>query len=391
MMLREPVGIVHPRRLAVGRHAGVLAEFEPYQLLGHLFREMVNETDRTSLGDVVVGNVRNSVGNIARVAALDAGIPVEVPAMTVDRQCASGLEALVLAASKINASLADTVLVGGVESASRCPWFMEKTTRPYAYAEPRPYPIRLSTPEIGDPPMGETAEILADTYSIPREEMDAFAAESQRRAAAAAEMGTFDEEIVPIEIPRRKGSPLVHTTDETIRPGTEAASLAKLPPVFRKDGRVTAGNSSPLTDGAAACFAVSQETLDEEEIVPTAWLTGVSVIGLDPSTMGLGPVGAIRNLLDSAGLRTDEIDLFEINEAFAAQILAVNRELGIRTDKLNILGGAIALGHPLGATGLRLVVTLSHLLRRSGLRRGVVSLCVGGGQGVAALIETEVE
>ncbi len=241
MMLREPVGIVRPRRLAVGKHAGSLSRFEPYQLLGHLFRAVIGDLDAAVLEDVIVGNVRNSVGNIGRVSALEGGVPVGVPAMTVDRQCASGLEALVLAAAKINAGLADRVLVGGVESASRCPWFMEKTARPYAYAEPRPYTIRLSTPEIGDPTMGETAEILADEYSITREEMDAFAEESHRRAAAAVDAGAFREEIVPIELPSRKGDPEHFVVDETIRPETNREPLAKLPPVFRKNGRVTAG------------------------------------------------------------------------------------------------------------------------------------------------------
>jgi len=390
MMLREPVAIVHPRRLAVGKLAGALAGFEAYELLGSLFRAVISETGRDSFDDVIVGNVRNSIGNVGRVAALDAGIPVDVPAMTVDRQCASGLEALVLAASKINASLADSVLVGGVESASRCPWFMEKTPRAYSYAEPRPYPIRLSTPEIGDPPMGETAEILAGEFEIPREEMDQFAAESHRRAAEATESGAFADEIAPLAIPQRKGDPLQHVIDETVRAGTNAGSLAKLPPVFRKDGRVTAGNSSPLTDGAAACVALSKEAVEEAGIEPDAWITGVSVVALDPSRMGLGPVSAIRKLLDASKLRAEEIDLYEINEAFAAQILAVNRELAIPSDKLNAHGGAIALGHPLGASGLRLVVTLTHLLKRRGLRRGIVSLCVGGGQGLAALIERSV-
>lgn len=391
MMLREPVGIVHPRRLAVGKLAGALAGFEAYQLLGSLFRAVMRETGREAVDDVIAGNVRNSIGNVARVAALDAGLPVEVPAMTVDRQCASGLEALVLAATKINASLADSVLVGGVESASRCPWFMEKTSRAFSYAELRPYPIRLSTPEVGDPPMGETAEILADDLGIERAEMDELAAESHRRAAQAGESGSFSEEIVPLQIPQRKGEPLRHETDETVRAGTTVESLAKLPPVFRKDGRVTAGNSSPLTDGAAAGLAVSKKQLDGAGVSPDAWLTGVSVIGLDPSRMGLGPVGAIRRLLDEAGLSPDDVDLYEINEAFAAQLLAVNRELEIPADKLNVNGGAIALGHPLGASGMRLVVTMVHLLKRRGLHRGVVSLCVGGGQGVAALIETSVQ
>lgn len=390
MMLREPVGIVHPRRLPVGRHGGILAGFEAYELLGRLFRSIVEGSQQDSFDDVIVGSVRNSIGNVARVASLEAGLSVDLPAMTVDRQCASGLEALVLAAAKIDASLAERVLVGGVESASRCPWFMEKTTRSYAYAEPRPYPIRLATPEVGDPPMGETAEILADEFMITREEMDAFAAESHRRAAEATERGAFAGEIVPVTIPQRKGAPLSVTTDETIRPETSAAGLAKLPPVFRKDGRVTAGNSSPLSDGAAGAVVMSKRALDEANLAPDAWLTGVSVVGLEPSRMGMGPALAIPKLLEEAGLMNGEIDLFEINEAFAAQILAVNRELRIPSGALNVNGGAIALGHPLGASGMRLVVTMIHLLRQWELRRGIVSLCIGGGQGIAALIEASI-
>lgn len=390
MMFREPVGIIHPRRLAVGKLAGALAGLEAYQLLGHLFREVIGGAGDGSVDEVIAGNVRNSIGNVTRVSALEAGIPVEIPAMTVDRQCASGLEALVVAAAKINASLADTVLVGGVESASRCPWFMEKTSRAWSYAEPRPYPIRMSTPEVGDPPMGETAEILADEFGVTRKEMDEFAAESHRRAAEADEAGLFGEEIVPLEIPQRKGEPYRHVTDETVRAETNVDALSKLPPVFRKDGRVTAGNSSPLTDGAAATLVLSKNAIEKSGTAPDAWLRASSVIGLDPSRMGLGPVEAIRRLLDSADLTQDDIDLWEINEAFAAQILAVNRELRIPSEKLNVNGGAIALGHPLGASGMRLVVTMVHLLKQRGLRRGVVSLCVGGGQGVAALIETSI-
>ncbi|MDY7108435.1 MAG: thiolase family protein [Planctomycetota bacterium] len=390
MMLPEPVGLLHPYRLPVGRHGGVLARFEPYKLQAHVFNSIAEQAGHDAFDEVIVGNVRNSIGNIARVAALEAGLPADVPAMTVDRQCASGLEALVLAAAKLNARLADRVLVGGVESASRCPWFIEKTPRAYAYAEPKPYPIRLATPEIGDPPMGETAEILADEFNIDRESMDRFAAESNRRAAAAHEDGSFAEEIVPVQIPQRSGESIALTMDETIRAETTLEALAKLPPVFRPHGRVTAGNSSPLSDGAAACVAMSRRALEQAGAMPLAWLTGASVVALEPARMGLGPALAIPKLLDTAQLTADDIDLFEINEAFAAQILAVNQQLQIPPDKLNAHGGAIALGHPLGASGMRLVVTMIHLLRRRQARRGIVSLCIGGGQGMAALIETNI-
>lgn len=390
MMLAEPIGLLFPRRLPVGRHGGALAQFEPYELQARVFASIIKESGRDAFDEIIVGNVRNSVGNIARVAALEAGIPVDVPAMTVDRQCASGLEALVLAAAKINASLADRILVGGVESASRCPWFMEKTSRAYAYAEPRPYPIRLATPEVGDPPMGETAEILADEYNISRDAMDKFAAESHRRATRAHEERVFASEVVSVERLNRHGQPDLLTMDETVRPETTARKLAMLPPVFRPDGRVTAGNSSPLSDGAAACLAMSRRALDRDGLPPAAWLTGAAVVALEPARMGLGPALAIPKLLEAAGLTMADIDLFEINEAFAAQILAVNRELQIPLDRLNVRGGAIALGHPLGASGMRLVVTLLNLLRQRQIRRGIVSLCIGGGQGMAALIETNI-
>jgi acetyl-CoA C-acetyltransferase len=364
-----------------------MATLEPHQILGPLFTR-IREERQTEIEDVIVGSVRNSLGNVGRVAALEAGVPVDVPAMTVDRQCASSLEALATASAKINAGLVDRVLVGGVESASRCPWFMEKTPAAYAYFEPRPYTIRLATEEIGDPPMGETAEILADEFAITREEMDRLSLTSHERAAAADGRGDFSEEIVPLPVPRRKGPPLPFERDETIRGDSSLEALGRLRPVFRKDGRVTAGNASPLSDGAAACLAVSRGEAERSGWTVAGWATGFATVALEPSRMGMGPALAIPRLLEEQGLGANDIDLFEINEAFAAQILAVNRVLEIPAERLNVNGGAIALGHPLGATGLRLVVTLAHTLRRRGLRRGIASLCVGGGQGMAALVET---
>lgn len=387
MQLREPVGLVDLIRTAMGRHGGALAALEPHQILAPLFAHVREETG-AAIQDVIVGSVRNSLGNVGRVAALEAGVPVDVPAMTVDRQCASSLEALATAAAKINAGLMDRVLVGGVESASRCPWFMEKTAGPYAYFEPRPYTIRLATEEIGDPPMGETAEILADEFAITREDMDRFSLMSHERAAASQERGDFGEEILPLPVPVRKGPPLPFERDETIRGDSSLESLGRLRPVFRRGGRVTAGNSSPLSDGAAACLAVSGEAAERNGWIAAGWVTGFATVALEPRRMGMGPALAVPRLLEEQGLSVDDIDLFEINEAFAAQILAVNRLLEIPADRLNIGGGAIALGHPLGATGLRLVVTLAHTLRRRGLRRGVASLCIGGGQGMAVLVDT---
>jgi acetyl-CoA C-acetyltransferase len=337
--------------------------------------------------DVIVGNVRNSIGNVGRIAALAAGLGVDTPAQTVDRQCASSLEALSIAAAKIGAGLARGVLVGGVESASRCPWLFEKTARPFAYGEPRPYPVRLAPEDVGDPPMGETAEILADELEIGRGEMDRFAYDSHRRATTAFESGRFAREVLPVDVPQRKGEPVHFVRDESVRPDASLEALGRLRPVFRKEGRVTAGNASPLSDGAAACVAASAEAFEAAGVQPQAWLTGVTTVALEPRRMGMGPAIAVPRLLDALGWKLSDVELFEINEAFAAQILAVNRELEVPGDLLNPDGGAVALGHPLGATGLRLVVTLVHGLRHRGLGRGVASLCVGGGQGMAAGVE----
>ncbi|MCA8914926.1 MAG: thiolase family protein [Planctomycetes bacterium] len=384
MKLRTPIGIVAPVRTPTGRLAGALSAWEPHELLGHVLGHVAARME-SPIDEVIAGCVRNGIGNIARVAALKAGIDDSVPAVTVDRQCASSLEALQIAAAKISSGLAERVLVSGVESASRGPWFMEKTSRPYAYAEPQPYRIRLSTDEIGDPSMGETAELLADEFNITRQQMDAFAFESHARAAAATQKEAFAAEIVPLP-PRRKQREQVRQ-DETVRADTDLAKLAKLTPVFREDGRVTAGNSSPLSDGASACLAASLPALEKDRLAPDALLLGISTVALDPKRMGMGPALAIPKLLAAHGLSPGDLDLYEINEAFAAQILAVNRELNLPTDRLNVHGGAIALGHPFGATGIRLVATLINAMKQRGAKRGVASLCIGGGQGMAALFE----
>ncbi|MCB2153440.1 thiolase family protein [bacterium] len=389
MKLREPIALYGLNRTPMGKLGGMLAKFEPYELLAATFRETLKSIPTPAPEDVLTGCVRNGIGNIARVAALAAGVDESVPAATIDRQCASSLETLAIAAAKINAGLADQLLIGGVESASRAPWMFEKTSRPYSYAEPRALRIRMATEEVGDPPMGETAEILADEFSITREDMDAFACESHRRAAEAA--GQFaDESAAAGAALLAKADSIV---DECVRPDTSIDKLAKLRPVFRRDGRVTAGNSCPLNDGAASCLAVSKGTAQKIG-APDAWITGVSTVGLAPKRMGLGPAIAIPRLLKEQGIAIEDVDLVEINEAFAAQILAALRKMeqdgvAISRDRLNIFGGAIALGHPLGATGLRLVVTLVNALRVRGANRGIAALCVGGGQGMALMLERE--
>ena len=374
MKLKTPIGIAAPRRTPMGRLGGMLAHLEAYELLGVALKAVAAHAP-AGLDEVLVGSVRNSLGNIARVGALQAGLPVTLPAATVDRQCASSLESLRIAAAHIGSGFAECVLVGGVESASRCPWFLQKTPRPYHYFEPRPFPIRLSTEEVGDPSMGETAEILADEFNITREQMDALALQSQQRAAQA----NFAPELCPV--------PGVDATrDESIRESA-ADELARLKPVFRKDGRVTAGNSSPLSDGASACVAARLEAFEKAGQPPDAILRAINVVALEPRRMGLGPALAIPALLDCCGLNVSDVDLFEINEAFAAQVLACNTILKLPLDVLNVNGGAIALGHPFGATGVRLVATLVNALKQRGGKRGIASLCIGGGQGMAALID----
>jgi acetyl-CoA C-acetyltransferase len=385
MMLKEPVAIIDCCRSPFGRLGGALAGYEAHDLLARVFRHLT-DTSPGDLDEVIVGSVRNGIGNIARVAALAAQLPVDLPAMTLDRQCASSMEALATAAAKINAGLAERILLGGVDSASRCPWLMEKTARPYDYFEPRPFKVRLATEEIGDPPMGETAEILADEFAISRQEMDAFALESHRRAVAAGKRGFFAGEIVALPaIGKRDAVPVAF--DESVRGDTSLERLSKLRPAFRRDGRVTAGNASPLSDGASAALVCSQGVCARGGSVPEGWLKGVATVALTPRRMGMGPALAIPKLFDACGLKKADIDLFEINEAFAGQILAVNRELKIPSGKLNVNGGAVAIGHPFGATGLRLVMTLIHALRERNLNRGVASLCIGGGQGMAVLVE----
>jgi acetyl-CoA C-acetyltransferase len=336
------------------------------------------------IDDIIAGNVRNSIGNIARVAGLAAGMPDSVPALTVDRQCASSLEALSIAAGRVDSGGFDAILVGGVESASRCPWLLEKTPRAFSYAEPRPYEVLLAPESTGNASMGETAEILADEFNLTREQLDAFACQSHGKAAEASRTGAFSDEICPLDAIER---------DECIRPDTTAEGLAKLRPVFRKNGSVTAGNSSPLNDGASSALVLSARKVKELHVKPDAFVRGIQTVGLDPNRMGLGPALTIPKLLHECGLGCDDIDLFEINEAFAAQMLATLEHLKTRSNitippgKLNVHGGAIALGHPLGATGLRLVVTLVHALRRRGKKRGIAALCAGGGQGMGVLVE----
>jgi acetyl-CoA acetyltransferase family protein len=329
------------------------------------------------------------------MASLLAGIPKEVPGVTVNRLCASGLEAVVQGARQIRLGEADLVLAGGVESMSRAPLVMLKPERGFPRGDSQLVDTtigwRFTNPRMAESysteSMGETAENVAERYGVSREDQDAFALESHRRAVAAADAGRFDHEIVTVDVPQPKGDPVTIHADEGPRPDTTAERLAKLRPVFRDGGSVTAGNSSQINDGAACVVLASEERARELGREPLARIVTSASAGVDPGLMGVGPIPSTRKALERAGLEAGDIDLVELNEAFASQVLASMRELGFDHDRLNVNGGAIALGHPLGCSGARLIGTLAHELRRRGGRYGVATMCIGVGQGLAAVIE----
>ncbi len=393
--------IIDAVRSPVGRHGGALSTVRPDDLLARVIEALLRRTgvspDRVE--DVVAG-CTNGAGednrNVARMSALLAGLPIEVAGQTVNRLCGSGLQAVVTAGHAIRAGEGDVFIAGGVESMSRAPWVMLKPEQGFSRQPP---PIADTTvgwrftnpamPERWTISLGETAEVVAEAHGVSREEQDTLALESQRRAARAIEEGRFRDEIVPIEVPRRKGEPVVVDTDEHPRPDVTAEKLAALRPAFRDGGTVTAGSSSGINDGAAALLVTSRAAAAELGLQPLARLGASAVAGVDPSCMGLGPVPATRKALDRAGLMVDDIDLVELNEAFAAQALPCMRELGLDPARVNVNGGAIALGHPLGCTGAKLLTTLVHEMRRRGAGTGLVTMCIGVGQGIALIVHAE--
>jgi 3-oxoadipyl-CoA thiolase len=392
--------IVDAVRTPIGRYAGALSTVRPDDLAARAIEAAVERTGLpvAEVDDVILG-CTNAAGednrNVARMALLLAGLPVEIPGATVNRLCASGLEAVAQAARAVRCGDADLMLAGGVESMSRSPFVMLKPERalPRGNMELVDSTIgwRFVNPRMedmhGTDSMGETAENVAERYGVSREDQDAFALESHRRAVEATESGRFDEEIVTVEAPQPKGPPVTVHSDEGPRADTDLERLAKLRPVFRSGGTVTAGNSSQINDGAACVTVCSTARAEALGIEPLARVVSTGVAGVDPGFMGIGPVPATRKALDAAGLSIDDIDLVELNEAFAAQVLASMRELGIPHAKLNVNGGAIALGHPLGSTGARLVTTLAWEMRRRGARYGLATMCVGVGQGMAMVVE----
>jgi len=388
-------------RTPVGRYGGALSGIRPDDLAAGVIAAVVKQTgiDPTLIEDVYLGSA-NQAGednrNVARMAALLAGLPASVPGSTVNRLCASGLEAINIAARMIEANHGDAFIAGGVESMSRAPLVMSKaetafdrtqqiydTSIGWRFINPR-------LAEIYHPyAMGETAENVARKHNISRDDQDQFALQSQLRWYAAHQAGKFRDEIAPVEIPQRRGDPVVVDTDEHPRPDTTLEKLAKLRPVFAKDdiGTVTAGNSSGVNDGASALLIVEEERAKALGLKPIAYVGPSAAAGVDPAYMGIGPVPAIRKALQRAGLALEQIGRFEINEAFAAQSVACQRELGIDGEKLNVNGGAIAIGHPLGCSGARLATTLIHEMNRTSTNLGVASLCVGVGQGLATVFE----
>ena len=381
-------------RTPIGSFGGVLKDVSAVDLAAVVVREAMSRARIApdQVGDVVLGCVLQAGAgmNVARQAALRAGLPIEVPAETVNRVCGSGLQAVVHAVEALQVGYVDVVVAGGTESMSNAPYLLKGARWGYRMGNAEATDLLVAeglTCAINPTHMGITAEEVASRYGISRADQDRFAAESQQRAARAARDGSFTAEMVPVEVPQRKGDPLHVDVDEYPRPGTTAETLAALKPAFKKDGTVTAGNASGINDGAAAVIVTTRKQADRVGTPPLARILAYASTGVDPKIMGMGPVPAVRMALARAQLSLHAIDLFELNEAFAAQALAVMRELHLDPDKVNVNGGAIALGHPIGASGARVLTTLVHALRARRLRYGVASLCIGGGMGIAMVVE----
>ena len=392
----EKIVLCEPLRTAVGGFGGTLKDLTSVQLGTAVVKEIINKSsiDPSVIDDCIFGNILPGSGpNPSRQIAIHAGMKIETPAITINRMCGSGLQSVIFAAQAIKAEDCSCILAGGTESMSQAPYYLDKARWGY----------RMGTPKNGftdsmisdglwdvfnDYHMGVTAENLAEKYSISKHQQDEFAYSSQMKAKSALENNSFESQIVPIEIPQRKGDPVVFDMDEHPRPDITLEQISKLKPAFKKDGTVTAANSSGINDGAAAVIVVSETASKKLGLKPVAAIKSYALTGVDPSIMGIGPVSAMQAALDKAGLSLEDIDLVELNEAFAAQSLAVLSDFPVPDEKLNVNGGAIALGHPVGATGAILLVKLLHeMARRESAMYGMVSLCIGGGMGIAMVVE----
>jgi len=392
--------IIDAVRTPIGRYAGALSSVRPDDLAAAVVKAIVERTgvDPSRVDDVIFG-CANQAGednrNVGRMAALLAGLPVTVPGQTVNRLCGSGMEAVRSAAHAIRAGEGEMFIAGGVESMSRAPWVMLKPGEGFARGVPEMADSLLGwrfvnpkMPKEWTVSLGETAEIIAEEFHVSREDQDRFAFESQQRSGRAIAEGHFRGEIAPVEVPQRKGPPKIVGTDEHPRPDTTLDALGALKPSFRKEGgTVTAGNSSGLNDGAAALLVVSSAAAERMGKRPMARIVASAVAGVEPHRMGIGPVPATRLALQRAGLAVGDLGLVELNEAFAAQSVACVRELGIDPEIVNVSGGAVAVGHPLGSSGARILTTLVHEMRRREVRYGLASMCIGVGQGISMIVE----
>lgn len=393
-MRQTEVVIISAVRTALGNFNGSLKNVAAPALGAAAIKGALEQSGvkPEQVDEVIMGNVLQAgLGqNPARQAAIQAGIPESVSSMTINKVCGSGLKAVHLATQAILAGDADIVVAGGMENMSQAPYLLKNAREGFKMGDQKLVDTLTSdglTCVFNDYHMGITAENLADKYSITREEQDEFSAWSQRKAVEAIETGRFKDEIVPVVIPQRKGDPIVFDTDEYPKKGTTAEKLAGLRPAFKKEGTVTAGNASGINDGAAAVVVMSKKKAEELGLKPLVTIKANANAGVDPSIMGIGPVPAVRKALEKASLSMDDLNLIEANEAFAAQSLAVDRELHFDKEILNVNGGAIALGHPIGASGARILVTLIHEMKKRNAKNGLATLCIGGGQGVATIVE----
>lgn len=390
----QEVVIVAATRTAIGSFQGALSSIPAPELGAAVIRRLLEQTgiNAAEVDEVILGQVLTAASgqNPARQASILAGLPNAVPALTLNKVCGSGLKALHLGAQAIRCGDADVIIAGGMENMSLAPYVMPGARTGLRMGHTKIIDSMITDglwDAFNDYHMGITAENLVEEYDISREQQDAFAAASQLKAVTAAEAGRFDAEITPIMIPQRKGDPIAFAKDEGPRAGVTAESLGKLKPAFKKDGTVTAGNASSLNDGAAAVLLMSADKAKALGLPVMARIASYANAGVDPAVMGIGPVSATRRCLEKANWKIEDLDLIEANEAFAAQALSVNKELGWDAQKINVNGGAIALGHPIGASGCRVLVTLLHEMIKRDAKKGLATLCIGGGQGVALAIE----
>ncbi len=389
----KPV-IIGAVRTPIGKFLGGLASFRAPELGAIVIREAVKRTgiNVEDIDEVIMGNVvQAGVGqNPARQAAIFAELPVKTPALTVNKVCGSGLRAIMLAAQTIKAGDSKLALAGGMESMSNCPYLLDKARTGYRLGHGKLIDSMVHDglwDIYNDYHMGITAELVAEKYGITREQQDEYAYNSQRKAVEAIERGDFKDEIVPVEVPQRKGDPVIVDTDEGPRADTTVEKLGKLRPAFKKDGTVTAGNASTINDGAAVCIVADEDYAVKNNLPIKARIVDYAVSGLEPEWVMLTPIPAIKMLWEKTGWKNEDVDLYEINEAFAVQLVAVIDELKLDPSKVNVNGGAVALGHPIGATGARLMVTLLNALEKRNLKRGIAALCLGGGNAVAMAVE----